>query len=35
LSEVDMLEETRQFYRRFYRIELTDAEAAEFLSPSY
>ncbi len=30
-----MREETRRFYRKFYRIELTDNEIAEFLKPTY
>ncbi|WP_281029336.1 ABC transporter substrate-binding protein [Paracoccus pantotrophus] len=35
LADIDMREETRRFYRKFYRIELTDNEIAEFLKPTY
>lgn len=34
-ADIDMKEETRHFYRTFYRIELTDEEVAEFLNPTY
>lgn len=33
LPEVDMPAETKAFYKRFYRIELSDDEAREFLAP--
>lgn len=34
-ADIDMREETRRFYRDFYRIDLTDAEITEFLNPTY
>lgn len=34
-EDIDMREETRNFYQRFYRIELTEDELSEFLEPSY
>jgi len=34
MAHIDLREETRQFYRRFYHYELSDAELSEFLHPS-
>jgi len=33
MAHIDIREETRQFYRRFYHYELSDAELDEFLHP--
>lgn len=33
-TDIDMAAETRAFYRNFYRIDLSDDEVKEFLSPS-
>lgn len=33
-TDIDMVAETRAFYRNFYRIDLSDDEVKEFLSPS-
>ncbi|WP_347265163.1 hypothetical protein [Nitrobacter sp.] len=33
-TDIDMVAETRASYRNFYRIDLSDDEVKEFLSPS-
>lgn len=33
-SDIDMVSETKDFYKKFYRAELSDADAANFLHPT-